>query len=311
MDKVQGITNVIVVGAGGSLNPVVIASLQSLGFVVSVLVRDASAAVPPAGVTCHRTDYSNMSLVKAFKAQDAVVNTITMADSSEQKNIIDAAVEAGVKRFLPAEFGIDTAIQSTVEIVPFLRVKPEIVEYLRSLESSITWTSIVTGPFFDWSLRNGWFSFNVPSRTAYLHKTHQDHRFSCSTLSTVANAIARCLLPENGPSTINRYIHVRSFTVNQREIMTSLEKASTEFDQREGRQPKAWDVIEVNLEDKVAESHQKLAQGDMSALGFMLSKAIYAMNSDFDATGVAMNETLGMEPAESLDEVTKRVVSEY
>lgn len=73
-----------------------------------------------------------------------------MPDFDEQKNIIDAAVEAGVKRFIPAEFGIDTSKEKAVEIMTFLRVKPQIINYLRSIEDKITWTGIITGPFFDW-----------------------------------------------------------------------------------------------------------------------------------------------------------------
>ncbi len=98
----------------------------------------------------YRTDYSNSSLLAAFKGQDAGVNTITMPLFSDQKGIITAAIEAGVNRYLPGEFGIDTSKRTTVEIVPFLKVKPEVVSYLRSVEDKITWTSIITGPFFDW-----------------------------------------------------------------------------------------------------------------------------------------------------------------
>jgi hypothetical protein len=132
------------------LNPVVISSLQSHGFSVSVLVRDSSKAVPPAGVTVHRTDYSESSLLLAFKGQDAVVNTITMPDFEEQKKLIDIAILAGVKRFIPAEFGIDTSKEETVEIMTFLKVKPRVIQYLRSIQDKITWTGIITGPFFDW-----------------------------------------------------------------------------------------------------------------------------------------------------------------
>jgi hypothetical protein len=106
--------------------------------------------VPPAGTTVHHTDYSEPSLLLAFKGQDAVVNTITMPEFEEQKKMIDVAVLAGVKRFIPAEFGIDTSKEETVEIMTFLKVKPRIIQYLRSIQDRITWTGIITGPFFDW-----------------------------------------------------------------------------------------------------------------------------------------------------------------
>lgn len=120
------------------------------GFSVSALVRSSSTAKSPPKVNLFRTDYSRASLVSAFKGQHAVVNTITMPDFEEQKNIIDAAVEAGVKRFIPAEFGIDTSKEKAVEIMTFLCMKPQIIQYLRSIQDKISWTAIITGFFFDW-----------------------------------------------------------------------------------------------------------------------------------------------------------------
>lgn len=146
---------ILLLQAGGSLNPLIISSLQSVGFRVSVLVRAASSVTPPAGAIVHRTDYSHDSLLEAFRGKDAVVNTITMPDLADQLRIIDAAIEAGVKRYLPAEFGIDTSKAATVEIVPFLKVKPEVVKYLRSKEGEISWTALITGPFFDWYVYPG------------------------------------------------------------------------------------------------------------------------------------------------------------
>jgi len=55
-----------------------------------------------------KVDFSNKEqLVNALKGKDAVV--ITMGDmanlEANSKVIIDAAVEAGVKRILPSEYG--------------------------------------------------------------------------------------------------------------------------------------------------------------------------------------------------------------
>jgi hypothetical protein len=132
---------------------------------VSVLVRASSTVEPPIGTTIYRTDYSKPSLLSAFKGQDAVVNTITMPDFEEQKKMIDIAVEAGVKRFIPAEFGIDTSKEEAVEIMTFLKMKPQIIQYLRSIQDKITWTGIITGPFFDWYVM-------LPSSKLFLEYSH-------------------------------------------------------------------------------------------------------------------------------------------
>ncbi|GFP59654.1 isoflavone reductase homolog IRL [Trichoderma asperellum] len=304
------IKKVIVVGAGGFLNPIVISSLQSHGFSVSVLVRNTSNVVPPAGITVYRTDYSGSSLLLAFKDQDAVVNTITMPDFEAQKKMIDIAVLAGVKRFIPAEFGIDTSKEETVEIMTFLKMKPQIIQYLRSIQDKITWTGIITGPFFDWSLRQGFFSFDVPSRTAYIHQPgHHTHRFSWSNLANVAEAVAHVLLSKNFPIVDNRYVHVRSFNASQDEILQSLISATKRVDIARGRDHTEWKIVDVGLEEKVLEARNKLAQGDTDSLGYILSKAIYRTGGNYDLEGVVMNEKLGMELEESLDATVEREVT--
>lgn len=50
-------------------------------------------------------DYSLEWLTEALKGQDAVVLTIGSAVIPEQQTVIDAAINAGVKRILPSEFG--------------------------------------------------------------------------------------------------------------------------------------------------------------------------------------------------------------
>ncbi|KAL7907724.1 hypothetical protein GGI35DRAFT_65683 [Trichoderma velutinum] len=301
------IKNVMIIGAGGRLNPVVISSLLEHGFSVSALVRASSTAKPPPEVKLFRIDYSRASLVSAFKGQDAVVNTITMPDFEEQKNIIDAAVEAGVKRFIPAEFGIDTSKEKAVEIMTFLRMKPQIIHYLRSIQDKITWTGIIVGPFFDWSLDNGFFSFNLPARTAEIHQPgYHSHRFSWSNLSTVGEAVACVLLARNSSIVTNQYVRIRSFNASQDEILESLISATARIESARGLDTVEWKQTSVDLEEKVADARNTLAQGDTSKLGYILSKAIYNTGGNFDDEGVVMNEKLGMKPPEGLDAAIER-----
>ncbi|KAK4551752.1 hypothetical protein LTR86_010945 [Recurvomyces mirabilis] len=99
--------NVILVGAGGNLGSIILCSLlaSSDKFNVSALSRETSSYVPPAGIQLYRTDYSHGTLVSAFKGKDAVVSAIDMTATVDQTKLIDAAIEAGVRRFIPAQFG--------------------------------------------------------------------------------------------------------------------------------------------------------------------------------------------------------------
>ena len=100
----------------------------------------------------HRIDdtYPESSLISAFKGQDAVISTIATASAGLQKKLIDAAIKAGVQRFVPSEFGSDTRNKKAMAILPqYFKGKKETVEYLKEKEGEIAWTAFVTGPFFD------------------------------------------------------------------------------------------------------------------------------------------------------------------
>lgn len=64
--------------------------------------------------------------------------------------MIDAAIEAGVKRFIPSEFGFDTEDDRTLEVAPCTIMKKDQVEYLKAREDKISWTSIVNGLWLEW-----------------------------------------------------------------------------------------------------------------------------------------------------------------
>ena len=89
----------------------------------------------------------------AFRGQDAIVSAISTSNNAKQKEIIDAAVEAGVKRFIPSEFGGNVRNPAALELLPHHMVigKAEVINYLRDQESrGLSWSAIATGPFFDW-----------------------------------------------------------------------------------------------------------------------------------------------------------------
>ena len=148
------LTNVLLIGAGGNLGPTILDALTSDSrFTVSILTRTSSKSTFPSHFTIHRVsdDYPESQLLSAFKGQDAIVVAISRASAHKQKNFIDAAVKAGVKRFVPSEFGGDTANQKALAVLPQLYgKKKEVVDYLKGKEKDgLTWSAFVTGPFFE------------------------------------------------------------------------------------------------------------------------------------------------------------------
>ena len=67
--------------------------------------------------------------------------------------IIDAAIRAGVQRFIPAEFGSNTEDPAVVERLPMFKSKLAVLDHLKMVSATNTnfsYTAICNGAFFDW-----------------------------------------------------------------------------------------------------------------------------------------------------------------
>lgn len=98
-----------------------------------------------------QSDYTFTSLVNAFQGQDAVICAIAADNIEVQYKIIDAAVAAKVKRFIPDEFGIDTSPRKSGEMDTFFKTKQNVAAYLQQKEAEgLSWTALCTGIWIDW-----------------------------------------------------------------------------------------------------------------------------------------------------------------
>jgi len=144
--------------------PVVAALLQS-GFDVTAITRLESTAKFPDKVAIKKVDTASVdALTEALKGQDAVVSTVSTAAADAQKTMIDAAVAAHVKRFIPSEFGYNLQEARGTKIGGLLKAKLEIADYLTELSQKhewFTWTGLSTGTLFDWVSR-----MNLPEAPA-------------------------------------------------------------------------------------------------------------------------------------------------
>lgn len=147
----------------GNLGPSIIHELLASGFSVTGVTRAASTnSTPkfPDTLPVKSVDYASFDELKdAFAGQDAVVSVVGTLGVAGQRVAIDAAVAAGVKRFIPSEFGINTRKVRGTSIGKILAGKIGVVDYLEEVakgNGEFTWTGLSTGLFFDWvSLRLG------------------------------------------------------------------------------------------------------------------------------------------------------------
>ncbi|KAG4440389.1 hypothetical protein IFR05_004129 [Cadophora sp. M221] len=261
----MSIKNVAVIGGSGNLGPAVVKALIDTGFAVTVLTRIESKATFPSEVRVHRTDYdSATSLAEAFAGQDAVVSTIATVALGQQQKIIDAAVKAGVKRFIPSEFGLNTQ-KVTGNVAKILGAKLAAQEQLKKAVAEnpqFSWTGIATSLFFDWGLKVGSLGFSVKDKTATIFDSGNEP-FTGTNLPTIGLAVASVL--KNADTTANRYIDVASFVTTQNAILAI-------FQEETGTK---WNVVNKNTSDSLKIADEKIAKGDYSAFGDYLKVELF------------------------------------
>jgi saccharopine dehydrogenase-like NADP-dependent oxidoreductase len=148
----SNIKNIAIVGASGNVGQAVLPALLAKGFKITVISRLDSKATFPSSVTVTKTAYDAASLTKAFRGQDAVISAVAASALAQEEAVVEAAVAAGVKWFVPSQFGHDCADDRVVEVLPILKSKLAIVQKLKEAESKgMSWTSVITGLFLDWA----------------------------------------------------------------------------------------------------------------------------------------------------------------
>jgi len=295
------IKTVALIGAGGNLGPAILKEFLASSFKVTVLTRPDSKSTFPSNVNVIKTDYSSpSSLAKAFEGQDAIVSIVGGEGYTVQKTIIDEAIKAGVRRFIPSEFGSDTVSAETRAIVPFFEGKKEIVDYLKTKESeTFSWTSLITGPFFDWGYKIGFLGFNLQSQTATLFDGG-NIPWTSTNLRTIGTALVNLLYPSNVSTTANKYVYISSHTATQTQLLEISERQTG----------KKWTVEHVQTKESIPAAKEKLRAGDHTAAYALIQAAAFGEMGYGDLNkveGGLWNERLGL-PKEDLEADVKAVL---
>ncbi|KAL8770505.1 MAG: hypothetical protein Q9209_003760 [Squamulea sp. 1 TL-2023] len=292
--------NVIIIGASGNVGNPIVNALLKAGFNVTALTRKSSSAKFPSEVKVETVDddYPSGQLVAAFKGQDAVINLLPPISVEQHNSIADAAAEAGVKRFIPSEFGGDTSNPKVLELVPMFASKSAITEYLKTKESSgLTWTAVINGAFFDWGLYTSFLGFDLKTHTATIYD-NGDAAFNGTKLSDIAQSVVSILSkPEE---TANKFVFIQNIKANQNQILEALEKSTG----------KSWTVTKRSATEARQIGGEKLSKGDMSGIPDMIVGGLYSGEPavDYAATRGLDNDLLGLKEIplqELVDEVVK------
>lgn len=146
---------IAVAGAAGKLGTLIATNLRARNLSVKALVRAntppaRTASLRSAGVVIAEADLNDVSaLSDQLRGATTVVSALNGLDDvmlGSQKTLLDAAVSAQVKRFIPSDFSLDfTKTQpGSNRNLDFRR------EFHSMLDASdIAWTSILNGAFMD------------------------------------------------------------------------------------------------------------------------------------------------------------------
>lgn len=208
-------------GATGNLGLPTLSALLSAGYSVTTLTRiggNASKLPAHANLTVAQVDFTSTTSIKpTLEGVQVVVSCFATAALGSQNPLIDAAVAAGVTRFIPADFGMDTQNPLAIQL-PVGKIKYETQAYLREQTAHhpcFSWTAIAVGWFLDWTLQMGIIA-DVKNRRATLFNGG-DVAFSATTLSDIAKAVVGVV--EHQDETANRLIFVQSARMTQNQLI--------------------------------------------------------------------------------------------
>ncbi|TPX45041.1 hypothetical protein SeMB42_g00974 [Synchytrium endobioticum] len=212
-----GYKHIAVLGGTGKLARQVSIELVTAGFKVKVFSRDPDASVPDAETVVVRDPTDVTALISKLEGVDAVVSTLAIpAGVGAQTAAIKAAAAAGVKRFIPSEFGIDHYYNRTD---PEFQPKKDALDLIKSL--GLEYTVIVVGLFieagFDPSI-----SFDVPNGVARIVQ-FIDSPVSYTSLKDTGRVVAGTLRSKDAA---NRLVSVASESLSDREVIDILEKVT-------------------------------------------------------------------------------------
>ncbi|KAK7416867.1 hypothetical protein QQX98_004925 [Neonectria punicea] len=260
------IKTVGVLGGTGGLGTYITKNLASSGlFDVTVFTRADSPSLP-ARVKSAPINYDDMdSLTESFRGQDAIVAVIPGHLAELQFKPIEAAIKAGVYRFIPSECGVDIR-NPLVCKMPFMKTKQEIEQGLvdAAKEGKLTYTSIYGGAFVEWVLT---YEELMPiGKRRFNIQNDGNIPFSITKMNDYAKAVVGALSqPED---TENEVLLVESYLPTQHQIL-ALAKEVLPGDRQ-------VEYVDMDKNAEIAEQKMFAGQFDIPVVDPMVFKIMFS-----------------------------------
>jgi len=222
----SGFTTVLIVGSSGLVgDKVTNAFLKATPkWTVSVLVRSEALHDPKKkatfdeyislGATIIEGEASKPETYKdKLKAIDVIVSTLGSSVVTSQISLAQAAKEAGVKLFLPSEYGFDFALAPELTIFDGKRAVRKAIESI-----GINYTYIITGGFYEFLL--GWRAWgqDLPHRKV-AQLGDRSNKITSVSFAEVAELLPAVV---NDPTIINKTVVFTGGHITSGELVDTL-----------------------------------------------------------------------------------------
>ncbi|AMR30269.1 NmrA family protein [Mucilaginibacter sp. PAMC 26640] len=216
---------ILVAGATGNLGHKICRALIKQNVPVRALVREGSdpekiKALEQLGVDVFKVNLSNeQELIGACNGVSCVISALAGLHTviiDAQTKILNAAVAAGVPRFIPSDFSTDFTLMPSGENRNF-DLRKEFEETLN--KSPIRATSIFNGAFAD-ILRYNTPLFNTKTKSVAYYEDKADWKIDFTTMDDTAAYTAMAAMDANAP----RSLRIASFRVSPNDLISLSEQ---------------------------------------------------------------------------------------
>lgn len=280
---------VALAGATGNLGPAILKALLEAGFEVTILSRKGSNTTDSLPAHSNqkiiKVDYNDVQeLTSALQGVEVVVSTLAGVALDTQKPLIDAALAAGVKRFIPSDFGSDLNNPRNRKL-PVFQGKVKTQEYLEEVAKSnpnFTYTYAYNGAFLDWGVQVG-FLVNAKEHKAVVYDGG-DIPVSLTTLPTIGKAVVGII--NSLDSTKNRAVYYHDAALTQNQIIDIFKKIDG----------KEWTIQQASTAEVEKGAYEALSKGENihKAMVDFILRAIFSKEHEPNFTGRVDNEVLGL-----------------
>ncbi|KAL9129008.1 MAG: hypothetical protein Q9217_002442 [Psora testacea] len=274
--------NVALIGGTGAVGSHVLDALLSsfTASSITVLTRKSSKTHSyPQGVKVialpSYTDHD--TVISALRGQDVLISALSTTVLNLEPKLVELAIEAGVKRFMPSEYTVDVVdwhYRNTAK-TPTAKMRVQWADRLAEIgrEGKIEYTTIVPGPFVDYCLETSFWPFDVGRKAATIYDGGDTQRTGCSLRFTGECVATALQMPE--AETRNRRIRVSEVYYSGKKIVEELERATDA----------KWYLDERPLDDLNRKEDEELKKGNPEQAYFA-----FVVRNNFDDSPAGMLE---------------------